>query len=90
MMKEVVEERANAGHCGWPRCCRRIPIPPSDPDAANRVRIDYKNKRLLKIGDSMYYCSTTCLEACTMFMSTLDDSSPLTRKNQLLEHAERL
>ena len=90
MMKEVVEERANAGHCGWPRCCKRIPIPPSDPDAANRVRIDYKNKRLLKIGDSMYYCSTTCLEACTMFMSTLDDSSPLTRKNQLLEHAERL
>lgn len=90
MMKEVVEERANAGHCGWPRCCRRIPIPPSDPDAANRVRIDYKNKRLLKVGDSMYYCSATCLEACSMFMSTLDDSSPLTRKNQLLEHAERL
>ena len=90
MMKEVVEERANAGHCGWPHCCKHISIPSSDPDAADRVRIDYKTKRLLKVGESMYYCSTTCLEACTIFMSTLDDSSPLTRKNQLLEHAERL
>ena len=37
MMKEVVEERANARHCGWPHCCKRIPIPSSDPDAATKV-----------------------------------------------------
>ena len=85
-----MEERANARHCGWPHCCKRIPIPSSDPDAATKVRIDYKTKRLLQVGESRYYCSTSCLEACTLFMSTLDDSSPLTRRNQLLEHAERL
>ena len=90
MMKEVVEERANARHCGWPHCCKRIPIPSSDPDAANKVKIDYKTKRLLKVGESMYYCGTSCLEACTIFISSLDESSPLTRRNQLLEHAERL
>ena len=93
-LQEVIEERANDGYCGWPYCCQPIAVPTegrvvkigtfttlqmSNLSLLFR-ELDYKSKRLMAVGESKFFCSSSCLEAASIFRARLDETTPTLRK----------